>query len=192
MTDKNIDELWIDVSDAVIRKAERLATARLTEAGRRLSPDRPTSRNSRSQIRGAVGELVVADWLRSLKFALSEGFLDDKVHDSDINVKGISIEVMTAKIEDRIRTGFCVPPNKWEAASRRNAWGYVFVGTNSDSPPRWVLLQGVAELSDIALNPPKLTFVNNPDLAIENYIVEPRCLKSPSYLVQVLSGIAKE
>lgn len=146
MSEKELHGLWIDVSEAVLEKAKHLAAARMNEPSRRLSPDRPSARNLASQIRGAVGELIVAEWLRSHNFELSEGFIDDKIHKSDIVVNGLSIEVMTAKIEDRIKTGFCVPPNKLNAARRRGAWGYIFVGTNSDSPPQKVLLQSVAEL----------------------------------------------
>lgn len=188
MTDQNINEHWIDVSDTIISKATRLATVRLNEPRRRSSPDRPSARNLDSQIRGAVGELVVAEWLRSFNFVLSEGFLDDEMHDSDIAVKGVSVEVMTAKVGDRIKTGFCVPPNKLSAARRRNAWGYIFVGTDYDSPPRRVLLQGVVEISNIDTMLPRETFVNSPDFSILNYVVEPCYLKSPSYLIQILSG----
>ena len=192
MTDQNVNGLWIDVSEAVICQATRLANARLTEDGRRLSPDRPSARNLDSQIRGAVGELVVAEWLRSHKFSPAEGFLDDEMHDSDLIIKGISIEVMTAKIDDRIKTGFCVPPNKLSAARRRGAWGYIFVGTNSDSPPRKVLLQSVAELVYVDSMPPRHTYVNNPHYSVLNYVVEPRNLKSPSELIDFLLRIASE
>ena len=94
-------DLWLDVSVEVLKKATQLANARLTESARRSSPDRPSARNLDSQIRGAVGELIASEWLRANSFKVDDGYMDDHILNSDLVVNGVSIEVMTAKIEDR-------------------------------------------------------------------------------------------
>ena len=181
-------DLWLDVSVEVLKKATQLANARLTESARRSSPDRPSARNLDSQIRGAVGELIASEWLRANSFKVDDGYMDDHILNSDLVVNGVSIEVMTAKIEDRKKTGFCVPPNKLHAARRRNAWGYLFVGTNGDSPPKKVLIQGVTSVGDVDSHEPRNTYVNNPQFAVLNFVVEPNNVRPPVELLTYLKS----
>jgi hypothetical protein len=182
-------DLWLDVSAEVLKKATQLANARLTESARRLSPDRPSARNLDSQIRGAVGELIASEWLRANSFKVDDGYMDDHIFNSDLVVNGVSIEVMTAKIGDRKKTGFCVPPNKLHAARRRKAWGYLFIGTNEDSPPKKVLIQGVTSVGDVDSQEPRDTYVNNPQFAVLNFVVEPNNVRPPVELLTYLKSI---
>ena len=182
-------DLWFDVSVDLLKKATQLANARLTESARRVSPDRPSARNLDSQIRGAVGELIASEWLRANSFKVDDGYMDDHIHNSDLVVNGVSIEVMTAKIGDRRITGFCVPPNKLNAARRRKAWGYLFVGTNEDSPPKKVLIQGVTYVGDVDSHEPRNTYVNNPQFAVLNFVVEPNNVRPPFELLTYLKSI---
>lgn len=178
--------LWFEVTPEMLDKATELAHARLTEPNRRLSPDRKSARNLNSQIRGALGEIVGSVWLAENQLLSNRGFEDDTPFVSDITVRGVPIEVMTAKIGDRLKTGFCVPPNKLRAARARSAWGYLFIGTDDDSPPRRLLVQAVAHVDLVDTQPPRETFVNNPAFSVLNYVVEPHNVKSPSTLIDYL------
>lgn len=180
------DARWFDVTPEMLERATKLAQARLTESHRRLSPDRKSARNLQSQIRGALGEIVGALWLSENQLLTERGFEDDMPFASDLAVRGIPIEVMTAKIGDRDKTGFCVPPNKLRAAQARGAWGYLFIGTDDHSPPRRLLVQAVTRVDLVDTRPPRETFVNNPAFAVLNYVIEPQNLQSPTVLVEHL------
>ena len=177
---------WFEVTPAILTRATRLAEARLNEPGRRLSPDRKSARNLQSQIRGALGELVATMWLESHGFGHERGFETDSISASDLTVNGVSIEVMTAKIGDRTKTGFCVPPNKLAAARSRGAWGYLFIGTDDLAPPERLLVQGAVRIEDVDSQPPRMTFVNNPAYSVLNHVVEEQLLLQPARLVEVL------
>jgi hypothetical protein len=181
--------LWFHVSKNVLLKATQLANARLTESERRSSPDRPSARNLHSQIRGAVGELIASEWLRANSFKVDDGYMDDHMHNSDLVVNGVSIEVMTAKIQDRRITGFCIPPNKLNAAQRRQAWGYLFIGTDEESPPKRVLIQGVTSIDKVDSREAQETYVNNPQFAVLNFVVEPNNVRPPNELLTYLKSI---
>ena len=178
--------IWFDVSSEMLAHATRLAEARLNDPGRRLSPDRKSARNMQSQIRGALGELVATMWLESCGFEHDRGFENDSMAASDLTVNGVSIEVMTAKIGDRLKTGFCVPPNKLAAARSRGAWGYLFIGTDDLAPPRRLLVQGAVRIDDVDSMPPRMTYVNNPAYSVLNHVVEDHLLLKPERLVEAL------
>ena len=182
------DGIWFDVSPGMLEQATRLAEARLNDPRRRLSPDRKSARNIQSQIRGALGEIVATMWLEESGFRNERGYENDEVSSTDLTVNGVCIEVMTAKRGDRLRTGFCVPPNKLAAARSRGAWGYLFVGTDDFAPPRRLCIQGAVKARDVDSQPARMTYVNNPDYAVLNFVVEDRNLVEPLRFLREIGG----
>lgn len=169
----------VELTDEELQHAESLAEARLHEPSRRRSPDRPTARNIESQRRGAVGEIAAARLLREQGFEVVAGFERDAEDECDLKANGLGLEVMTARIAHRHKTGFCVPPNKLWAAQRRRAIGYIFMGTGPESHPRVVEAQRGVLLEHVDLDPVQSTFVNNPNSPVDNYVVRPENLIPP-------------
>jgi hypothetical protein len=159
--------------------ARYLAELRLTEQSRHHSQHRPTSRNLTAQLRGAVGELACRKWLISERFEVDAGFVEDLASESDLSISGRRVEVMTAQIRHREVTGFCVPPNKLSAARTRGAWGYIFVGTGSESTPTTVYIQAAVRLDAVDLDPPRETAVSSTSLAVLNHVVRSTSLLDP-------------
>lgn len=174
------------LSDEDMELADRLAFARLHEASRRQSPDRPTARNPKAQFRGAAGEIACRKWLEGEGFILEGGFLEDRASDADLVVSGVSIEVMTAQVAHRAITGFCVPPNKLAAARRRNAWGYLFAGTGGEDRPNVVEIQGGVRSHDVDLDPARETRVSERSPSVLNFVVRPESLLLPGDVVVAL------
>jgi hypothetical protein len=172
-------EIWIGFNNKDREQAEALADARLGDSARRLSPDRLTARNRAAQLRCAYGEIGAAKWLRDQGFQVETGFVDDHVHKCDLSVAGVGCEVMTAQIAHRQITGFCVPPNKLGAARHRGAWGYIFVGTGSETPPLRVCIQGAVVLGKVNADPPRLTRVSAHSVPVLNHVIRPTDLLSP-------------
>jgi hypothetical protein len=168
--------------------AREIANARLWDSSRHLSAHRPTARNLNSQIRGALGELYTRLWLIDSGFNVESGFENDTVLQSDLYVNGWPIEVMTAKISDRLKTQFCIPPNKFRAASNRGAWGYIFAGTDDSDDCDLVVIQGGIQLSEVAGFPIQETFVNNPKFAVMNYVIPEESLISPHSILESLQS----
>lgn len=179
----------IRLNDDEIEVAERIAAARMTDDTRRRSPDRPTARNPAAQRRGAVGEVAAARFLRGAGFEVQKGYELDEETESDLTVNGNRLEVMTAQILHRERTGFCVPPNKLWAARRRGAIGYLFVGTGPEEYPSEVEIQAAAMVDDIDADPARMTYVSNPNYAVENFVVRPELLLDPEDLIEQLRGL---
>lgn len=182
---------WIDFTSAEHARAMRLAEARLTEPGRRLSPDRPTARNVAAQLRGALGELGAVGWLRGLDFPVECGFESDDVRRTDVNVGGVRLEIMTAQIAHREITGFCVPPNKLQAARLRRAWGYLFLGTGPENPCERVCVQAAIEIARVDALPPRFTRVSAYSLQVLNHVMRTEdLLSAPQFVDQLRQAIA--
>lgn len=178
----------ISLSDEEVKFAETMAQARLTEQGRRQSPDRPTSRNPNAQRRGAVGEIAAASFLEKSGCTVVTGYEEDRVGDSDLTVDGIRVEVMTAQRAHREKTGFCVPPNKLWAARQRGAIGYLFVGTGPETSPRKAVIQGGVILQNVDADPARETFVSRPENAVNNHVIREEHLLSAEEFVDYLRG----
>lgn len=168
--------------------AELLANERMGDPARRQSPDRPTSRNLIAQRRGAIGELVAARYLRDNGFQVEAGFESDHRSQSDLTADGHRIEVMTAQISHRERTGFCVPPNKLWAARQRQAVGYLFVGTGSEESPQGATVQGGVRIEHVDADDPRDTYVNNPAYAVNNYVIRGEDMVQPAEFLELLRG----
>lgn len=182
---------WIGFTSAERAEAMRLAEARMSEPGRRLSPDRPTSRNIGAQLRGALGELGAVGWLRGLGFPVECGFESDDVRRTDVTVGGVRIEIMTAQIAHRAITGFCVPPNKLQAARSRRAWGYLFLGTGPENPCERVCVQAAIELARVDMTPPRLTSVSARSTPVLNHVMRTEdLLSAPEFLVRLRQAVA--
>jgi len=179
--------VWVEIDDTDVETARRLALARLEEVQRQQSVHRPTARNPQAQYRGAAGELAARNWFRSNGFSVESGFEEDRPEDSDLSICGRRIEVMTAQIAHRQITGFCVPPGKFRAAQRRNALGYLFIGTGPELEPRNFLIQGFSELSRVGLSEPMPTRVSERSPAVLNHVVSAQYIERPKYLLKVLS-----
>lgn len=180
-------DVWVEIDDSDVETARRLALARLVEVQRQQSVHRPTARNPKAQYRGAAGELAARNWFRSNGFSVETGFEEDRPGDSDLTIYGRRIEVMTAQIAHRHTTGFCVPPGKLRAAERRNALGYLFIGTGPEQEPRNFLIQGFSELSHVGLSDPVPTRVSERSPAVLNHVVAPQYIERPEYLLKVVS-----
>lgn len=176
----------IELTDDEIAAAEVLANARRNEAARRHSPDRPTSKGLVSQRRGAIGELVAAKYLRQGGLSVEAGFEEDLRGHSDLTAGGCRIEVMTAQIAHRAKTGFCVPPNKLWAARQREAMGYLFVGTGPEDHPRGAWIQGGVRLENVDADPPRDTFVSNPKYAVQNHVIRESDMLQPAEFLELL------
>ena len=174
------------VAPDVREHAKEIARKRLSDSSRHHSAHRPTARNLNSQTRGALGELYTRRWLIDSGFKVESGFEDDNVISSDLYVNKWPIEVMTAKISDRVKTQFCVPPNKFHAACKRGAWGYVFAGTDDSDDCDLVVIQGGIQLSEVSQFPIQETYVNNPNFAVMNYVIPARSLLSPKLVAENL------
>lgn len=163
-------EVMVPVTEGDRASAERMADARMVEAARRQSPDRPSARNLPAQYRGALGELVAARWFTSLGFEVRHGFASDAWQRPDLTVNDVGVEVMTAQLHHRAATGFCVPPNKLWAARQREAAGYLFVGLDpGDAGVVW--LQGWVRERDVDTDEPRLTSVRPEGHSVLNYVV---------------------
>lgn len=174
----------ISVTEDMVSRARVIAEARLNDQSRRLSPDRPTARNIDSQIRGALGEIVAEMWMVSKLFPVESGFEADKVSDTDLTVNDIGVEVMTAKVGDRLKTGFCVPPNKLAAARSRGAWGYLFVGSDNLAPPSTMWIQGAVRTEHVDSVPARHTYVNSPRFSVLNFVIEENYLLTPEQFLR--------
>lgn len=174
-----------------VESARDLASRRLHEPRRRLSPDRPTARNPAAQLRGSIGEIAAARWLVSEGLDVRRGFDDDARDISDLVVAGVPVEVMTAQVAHRERTGFCVPPNKLWAARQRRAWGYIFVGTGAEDVPTAVLIQGGCAIEDVDLDPVKATYVNSPRYSVDNFVVREAALLTPDRVIACIRAAAR-
>lgn len=178
------------VSDESRIEAVRIAELRLSDTSRHLSRHRPTARNLTSQVRGALGELYACQWLSDNDLEVETGFREDLVGSCDIDVGGRRIEVMTAKISDREKTQFCVPPGKLKAARNRGAWGYLFVGTDDARDCQVVTIQGGIELHRIEAFPRAMTYVSRPEFAVENHVIPHASLLTPDDVLAMLKSPA--
>lgn len=97
---------------------------------------------------------------------------------------------MTAQIEHRVVTGFCVPPNKLAAARKRNAWGYLFVGTGREVPCDRVLIQAAIQLVHVDADPPRHTSVSPTSPSVLNHVMRKEHLLDPSLLLKSLGSSA--
>ena len=175
------------VTETMLKQAREIAEARLHDSSRRLSPDRPTARNLQSQIRGALGEIVAREWLSRYVLHIESGFLEDHVSQTDLSIGNLGVEVMTAKVNDRKQTGFCVPPNKLAAARSRRAWGYLFVGSDNLVPPQMMTIQFAVRLEDVDSAPARHTYVNNPSFRVLNFVVEEDRLMTPEEFLRIVT-----
>lgn len=188
---KGVADEWVTLTDEELAAAEKIAAARLSDPNRRLSPDRPTARNTVSQRRGAVGEIAATKFLRENGFEVEPGFETDNPAESDLAVGGNRIEVMTAQIAHRDKTGFCVPPNKLRAARSRRAVGYLFVGTGPEEHPRTVVVQGAVRLERVDADPCRDTWVSSPKWSVTNFVVRDEDLYSPREFVDLLRELGR-
>jgi len=182
---------WVVFDEWDIEDATAIAEQRLdASAGRQHSVTRPTSGNLPAQIRGALGEIAVERWLARNELPVtSGGWKEDKPFDCDVTVGPTKLEIMTAQIAHREKTGFAVPPRKLAAARRRGASGYVFVGTGPESPPRKALIQAFTPVEFVDLDEVTLTSVSGREGSwVENHVVRPEHLLDPARL---LAGLAK-
>lgn len=177
----------VAISEHDLAQAKELARARLEESNRRRSPDRQTARNTPAQIRGAVGEIAVARWLHDEGFAVECGFETDG-DDPDIRANGVGLEVMTAQIEHREITGYCVPPNKLWAARQRRVVGYLFVGTDASDEPATVWIQAFCSIDDVDADEPRHTSVRPGSPSVLNHVIRSEHLHSPADLLDDLDA----
>ena len=126
---------------------------------RRHSPTRPSSSSFASQLCGTLGEVAAEAWLVRAGLDVRAGFESDAVFDTDLDVNGHRLEVMTARVDHRLVTGFCVPPSKAWAAGRRGAWGYLFPGVSGTLSEPVVWIDAACPLPSIVQHPPRLTRV---------------------------------
>jgi hypothetical protein len=175
--------LTLTISDQNRADANRLAEVRLSQSARWHSPHRITARNINSQIRGALGEIVLKAYLTDIFGSVNgSGSDDDDVALTDVSFPRGSFEIMTAQIRHREITGFCVPPGKFAAAKARSADGYVFVGTDSYPETRFICVQAWIDIGHIDTRPPRLTSVSESSIAVTNFVVEPQFLRNPREL----------
>ena len=179
-------EVWIEIDETDIETARRLALARLNEPQRHLSVHRPTARNLAAQYRGAAGEIAAGRWLGSNDFDIESGFMTDLSPASDLTVGTTRIEVMTAQIAHREVTGFCVPPNKLNAATWRGSVGYLFVGTGPEQEPRRFLMQAFCLLEDVGRVAAIHTRVSEHSPSVLNHVVPADKLQPVDELIELL------
>ena len=181
-----VDDVRVRLTESELAAAETVAVARLQDDQRRHSPDRRTARNPVSQRRGAVGEIAATKFLRANGFEVEPGFESDNPAESDLAVSGHRVEVMTAQVAHRQKTGFCVPPNKLWAARQRGAVGYLFVGTGPEERPQDVVVQGAVRLENVDADPPRETWVSSPRSSAINHVVRDEDICSPHEFVELL------
>lgn len=186
MSNKFKPDMWIEIDEAEVEGARRLATARLVEVARQQSAHRPTARNQAAQFRGAAGELAARKWVISADIHVESGFELDLPQHSDLTVGDQRIEIMTAQIAHREVTGFCVPPGKLNAARRRRALGYLFVGTGPEQEPRRFLIQGFAPIDVIDRHSARQTRVSERSPSVLNFVVSEEDLLAPGELIDRL------
>lgn len=177
--------VWIILGSAEVEIARSLAIARLNERGRQLSRDRPSSKNLNAQLRGALGEFGARRWLVGHGLPPAVGFESDSANRSDLEIGKLRLEVMTAQIEHRKSTGYCVPPTKFKAAKKRGAWGYLFVGTGPDMPCDKVLIQAAVRLEHVDADPPTMTSVLASEPVL-NHVVRHEYLLEPDELLKAI------
>ncbi len=176
----------IYLTSAFLAEARHLAEERLTNPARQGSPHRPSARNPLAQLRGAAGELAVRQWAEDNGWRVVRGYEDDEDR-PDIVVAGTSFEIMTARIDHREVTGFCVPPNKLRTARRRGVWGYLFVGTDASSVPSALLLQGACALAHVDADAARETWVGTSPRVL-NHVVRPEHLVGMDEVAAMLRG----
>jgi hypothetical protein len=186
MSDGDVPEAWTEIDDIDVETARRLALARLNENQRHMSAHRPTARNNSAQFRGAAGELAARRWLLANGFVSEDGFETDLPTASDLTVGTTRIEVMTAQIAHREVTGFCVPPSKLKAATRRGAVGYLFVGTGPELEPRRFLMQGFCRLEDVGGVAAIHTRVSEHSPSVLNHVVPAGKMQPVDELIKLL------
>jgi len=186
MSDGDLPEVWTEIDDVDVETARRLALARLNEEQRHMSVHRPTARNKSAQFRGAAGELAARRWLVANGFVSESGFEMDLPTASDLTVGTTRIEVMTAQIAHREVTGFCVPPSKLRAATRRGAVGYLFVGTGPEKEPRRFLMQGFCRLGDVGAVAATHTRVSARSPSVLNHVVPADKMQPVDQLINLL------
>lgn len=175
--------LELTITDQNRADAVRLAEIRLSQSTRWHSAHRITARNMNSQVRGALGEIVLKSYLTDVFGSVNgAGSDDDIVALTDVAFPRGSFEIMTAQIRHREITGFCVPPGKLRAAKARSADGYVFVGTDSYPETRFICVQAWVEIGNIDSKPPRPTSVSASSIAVSNFVVEPQFLRNPMEL----------
>ncbi len=176
----------ITLTPASLAEARHLAEERLTNPARHGSPHRPSARNPLAQLRGAAGELAVTQWAEDNGWRVVRGYQDDEDR-PDIVVAGISFEIMTARIDDREVTGFCVPPDKLRTARRRGVWGYLFVGTDASSVPSALVLQGACALAHVDADAARPTCVRK-SRRVLNHVVRSEHLVGMDEVAAILRG----
>jgi hypothetical protein len=180
---------WVVFDEWDIEDATEIAKLRLdASSGRQHSVTRPTSGNLPAQIRGALGEIAVERWLARNELPVTAGgWKEDRPLDCDVTVGTTRIEIMTAQIAHREKTGFAVPPGKLNAARRRGASGYVFVGLGPEMPPRRALIQAFAPIAIVDSSEVTLTSVSERDGSwVQNHVIPGELLLEPERL---LSGL---
>lgn len=118
---------------------------------------------------------------------MTSGFETDR-DDPDLLVDGVGLEVMTAQVEHRKVTGFCVPPNKLWAHQQRGVRGYVFVGTGPEKEPRQVVIQAICRIESVDVEPARPTKTWSGGTPVENYVVPDELLMPPEEIAQLLNG----
>jgi len=180
------EDNWVAFDEWDIEDATEIAKLRLdASAGRQHSVTRPTSGNLPAQIRGALGEIAVERWLaRNQMPVTAGGWKEDRPFDCDVSIGSTRLEIMTAQIAHREKTGFAGPPRKLVAARRRGASGYVFVGVGPEMPPSRALIQAFVPIAVVDSNPVTLTSVSGRDGSwVENHVIPDGELLDPSRLL---------
>ena len=173
----------LEVTTEMRKRALHLAEQRLKDATRWHSAHRITSRNLTSQFRGALGEVALVAHLMKLYGTVDPtGSEMDDVRSTDVVFPRGSFEIMTAQVAHRLKTGFCVPPNKLRAAQARSADGYIFVGTDSSPETQQIFVQAWAPIAVIDVGPSKVTSVSANSPGVENFVVEHADLRNPVQL----------
>lgn len=140
----------------------------------------------KAQIRGALGEIAVRNWLADNGLCSDTGFDSDSTTLTDICCNGLRFEVMTAQIDHRKITGFCIPPGKLRAAAGRGAWGYIFPGVSGDYPIKRVGIQAAVKIDDVTHNEPRHTRVSERSPSVLNYVVPAAYLIAPTVFLDVV------
>ena len=181
----NMEKPVVILSQEEIAAIYSLAKERFENPARKHSPTRHNARSIESQYRGALGEYAASKWIADVlkKDHFGKGFLDDVPTESDLTIGGRRIEVMTALREHQIYYGYCVPPNKLQAAKNRGSSGYLFVTVEGRSVRDRATIDWYCEISKVDRKP----FVLQ-DNGIKNYICQAQDLVHPMVMIDQIKG----
>ncbi len=191
---------WAYAPDAEMwAQARELARVRVSSRARQHSPTRVSSARMVSQVRGALGELVAWRALVAHVPGLQCPFVDDN-RGADLMRGDRGIEVMTAMLDHRAQTGFCVPPNKVHGSKSRAVrdnyqhMGYLFVTLHGPDTPGMMKcwLHVGCSWDEIASSPRAMTSILRSDGSrtheVDNHVLPADFWRAPESVVAALSG----